>query len=243
MVVLNYPNYVPERWHGTLLAWAVMIFSFTVNVYGIKILPVIQLVGGICHVAFFVALIIPLVLLSPRSTAEFVFTERLSNGGWSDGLSWCIGLLTVTYCFLGKPYHILEIPRSILIRVLGFDGAIHMSEEVRNAPVVVPRILVQTIAINGALAFTFVLVLLFCIGDIEQDINSPTGYPIIQIFYQATGSVRASTAMIASITVIGMASSIGVVASVSRLTWAFARDGGLPFSKFFAHVGPCSTYD
>jgi len=92
-----------------------MIFSFTVNVYGIKILPVIQLVGGICHVIFFVALIIPLVLLSPRSTAEFVFTETLSNGGWSDGLSWCIGLLTVTYCFLGKSSHILEIHSKILI--------------------------------------------------------------------------------------------------------------------------------
>jgi choline transport protein len=118
-----------------------------------------------------------------------------------------------------------------------------MSEEVRNAPIVVPRILVQTIAINGGLSFTFVLVLLFCIGDIQAATNSPTGYPIIQIFYQATGSVRASTAMMASITSIGMASSIGVVASVSRLTWAFARDGGLPFSKFFAHVRPSSTYD
>jgi choline transport protein len=102
VVVLNYPNYEYQRWHGTLLAWAVMIFSFAVNVYWIKILPLIQLVGGICHVTFFIALIIPLVLLSPRSTAEFVFTEHLNKGGWSDGLSWCIGLLTVTYCFLGK---------------------------------------------------------------------------------------------------------------------------------------------
>jgi len=111
-----------------------------------------------------------------------------------------------------------------------------MSEEVRNAPIVIPRILVQTIAINGGLAFAFVLVLLFCIGDIEKAMSTTTGYPIIQIFYQATGSVKAATAMMASITIIGMASSLGVVASVSRLTWAFARDGGLPFSKFFAHV-------
>jgi choline transport protein len=61
-------------------------------------------------------------------------------------------------------------------------------------------------------------------------------YPIIQIFYQATNSVPAATAMMCLIIVIGLTSSIGVVASVSRLTWAFARDGGLPFSKFFAHV-------
>lgn len=111
--MLNYPNYIYERWHGTLLVWAVMIFSFTVNVYGIKILPLIQLVGGICHVAFFIALVIPLVLLSPRSTAEFVFTGHLNEGGWSDGLSWCIGLLTVTYCFLGELNS--EMPNNVFI--------------------------------------------------------------------------------------------------------------------------------
>ena len=117
-----------------------------------------------------------------------------------------------------------------------------MSEEVRNAPVVIPKILVQTILINGGLAFTFVLVLLFCLGNVENAINTPTGFPIIQIFYQATGSTKVATIMMASITFIGMASSIGVVASVSRLTWAFARDGGLPFSKFFAHVRRLSIY-
>ena len=113
-----------------------------------------------------------------------------------------------------------------------------MSEEVRNASTVIPKILVQTIAINGGLAFIFVLVLLFCIGNVQNALNSPTGYPIIEIFYQATGSVKATTAMQCCITIIGFASNIGVVASVSRLTWAFARDGGLPFSQFFAKVDP-----
>lgn len=103
LIVLNYPNYIFERWHGTLLCWAVMIVTFAVNVYGIKILPFVQLVGGTLHVVFFIALIVPLVLLAPRSTPEFVFTELLNEGGYkSDGLSWCIGLLTVTYCFLGE---------------------------------------------------------------------------------------------------------------------------------------------
>jgi choline transport protein len=111
-----------------------------------------------------------------------------------------------------------------------------MSEEVRNASRVVPKILVQTILINGTLAFVFAIVLLFCIGNIENALTTPTGYPIIEIFYQATGSMKATTIMQASIIFVGLASSLGVVASVSRLTWAFARDGGLPYSTFFAHV-------
>lgn len=111
-----------------------------------------------------------------------------------------------------------------------------MSEEVHNPTTVVPRILIQTILINGTLAFGFILVMLFCIGDIHSILHSPTGFPIIAMFYQATGSVHATTAMQSAITLIGSVSNIAVVASVSRLTWAFARDGGLPYSKFFAHV-------
>lgn len=59
--------------------------------------------GGLCHVIFFFCLAIPLILLAPRSTPDFVFTQLINQGGWSsDGLSWCLGLLTVTYCFMGK---------------------------------------------------------------------------------------------------------------------------------------------
>lgn len=52
---------------------------------------------------FFIALVVPLVLLARRSTPEFVFTELINTQGWqSNGISWCLGLLTVTYCFMGK---------------------------------------------------------------------------------------------------------------------------------------------
>lgn len=122
----------------------------------------------------------------------------------------------------------------------GFDGAIHMSEEVRNPAVVIPRILVQTIAINGLMAFIFLLVILFCIGNIDDALSPAYIFPIIGVFKQATRSVGATTAMQACISLIGMVSNVGVVASVSRLTWAFARDMGLPFSSYFAHVSPQS---
>lgn len=117
-----------------------------------------------------------------------------------------------------------------------------MSEEVRNPATVIPKILVQTILINGGLSFVFVLVLLFSVGDVAEALHTPTHYPIIQILYRSTGSIKAATAMMALITSLGLTSSIGVVASVSRLTWAFARDGGLPYSKFFVHVRFSSVY-
>lgn len=102
MVILNYPDYVPARWQSTLIMWLLTCFSFAVNVWGIQILPSLQLLGGIFHIVFFIALGVPLILLARRSTSEFVFETVMNNGGWSsDGISWCLGMLTVTYCFLG----------------------------------------------------------------------------------------------------------------------------------------------
>ena len=117
-----------------------------------------------------------------------------------------------------------------------------MCEEVRRPAEVIPRVLIQTIAINGTLAFSFLLVVLFCIGDPRQALQTGSS-PMIEIFHMATGSVKAATAMQCALTVFEVVSYVAVSASASRLTWAFARDGGLPFSNFFAHVGSLRQID
>jgi len=58
-MIFNYPDYAQhaKRWHGTLLIWALMLITFVINVFFVKLLPMIELLGGVCHVAFFVALL------------------------------------------------------------------------------------------------------------------------------------------------------------------------------------------
>lgn len=74
------------------------------------------------------------------------------------------------------------------------------------------------------------------ISDLDAVLGTDTGFPIIEIFRQVTKSNTGATLMEAAVTTIGMAAMFGTLASVSRLTWAFARDDGLPFSSFFKHV-------
>lgn len=111
-----------------------------------------------------------------------------------------------------------------------------MSEEIENAVVVVPRAMVSSIILNGALGFGFLLALLFSMGDLFAAISTNTGYPVIQIFYSATGSKLAATLMISGIVVSAITSTWGLLAAASRTTWAFCRDNGLPYSTYFAHV-------
>lgn len=101
--------------------------------------------------------------------------------------------------------------------------------------------MILAVVINGVLAFGWIIALLFSVGDVDAALESPTGYPIIEIFYQATGSVTAATAMMCAIIVVAFFAVFGILASTSRLTWAFARDKGLPFSNFFAYVRELSN--
>lgn len=76
----------------------------------------------------------------------------------------------------------------------------------------------------------------FCIGDIEEVIESPTGFPSIEVFHNATKSYAATNVMVALVIITITASCMSGLATSSRQLWSFARDKGVPFSNWFAYV-------
>lgn len=111
-----------------------------------------------------------------------------------------------------------------------------MSAEVKNAALRVPQSMVLSVLINGVLSWGIIITILFCIGDPIAVSQTPTGYPIIQVLYNSTGSKAATTVLMCFVLFTGVVAVFSTLASVSRLTWAFARDKGLPFSNFFGKV-------
>ncbi len=89
--------------------------------------------------------------------------------------------------------------------------------------------------------FAFVICLMYTIGNLQTVTNTNTGLPMIEVYYLATNSVAASNIFIVAILLIIVVSLFNAFASISRLTWAFARDHGLPFSSFFAQVSSRHT--
>src|ERR1700750_115215 len=121
---------------------------------------------------------------------------------------------------------------------IGYDGACHMSEEIKSAPIVVPRSILTSVVLNGVLGFVFLIVILFTIGDIRLALGTNTGHAMIEIFFNATGSKIGTTVMTSFFTAIAIFATIAAMTSTSRLTWAFARDNGLPFSSFLTKLQP-----
>ena len=97
-----------------------------------------------------------------------------------------------------------------------------------------------SLPLNAALGLCMILTLCFCTVDVESVMASPVGmagYPFIQIFYDATGSLGATTMMVILPLISLTGSVIAEVATASRQLWSFARDGGVPFSSTVAKVG------
>lgn len=111
-----------------------------------------------------------------------------------------------------------------------------MAEELQDAAYTLPRVMTLATFANGLMAFVMLIAICYCIGDIEAVLSTPTGYPFIQIFYNTTGSLAATNAMTAFIIILSASSCITIMSGSSRQLFAFARDDGLPFSKWVARV-------
>lgn len=104
-----------------------------------------------------------------------------------------------------------------------------MSEELKDASRTVPRAMISTTVINGLMGWIAVITFCFCIGDsLAEVIDSPTGYPFMEVFYNSTGSLAGATAMIFFILAMIVFANLAVVATASRYAAlsSSAKSGG-----------------
>jgi choline transport protein len=221
LIILNNLDYAPERWHGTLLVIAISSFAIVFNTLLARKLPLVEGAVLVLHIFGFFAVFITMWVLGPRTPVSEVFSSFQDNAGWNSiGLSVLVGQLSPIFALLGS------------------DAAAHMSEELQDASYVLPRAMIWTVISNSTLGFLMLITFCTCLGDVESAINSPTGQPHIEIMFNATQSVTATTVLASITTIMAIFGCVNMVATCSRHLFAFGRDKGVPFSSFFSHVRP-----
>ncbi|KAK5128831.1 hypothetical protein LTR85_000164 [Meristemomyces frigidus] len=217
ILVMN-EDYSFPAWQGTLLSFAAILVSYGLNVYGVRSLPYWQVpvfaIGTMTYFAF----IVPVWVNAPKATSSEVWTGFSNTGGWP---SMTLAVLVGQLSGIGMQ--------------TGVDTAAHMSEEVNDAAIAVPRAMITIFLVDCALIFPLIVTICYHLPDVETALNDPTEYPAIWIMRQAM-SDKWIAVILAIITVIVMASNVTYLAGVSRDLFAFARDKGLPFSAWFSKV-------
>ncbi|KAL9111241.1 MAG: hypothetical protein Q9227_004319 [Pyrenula ochraceoflavens] len=111
-----------------------------------------------------------------------------------------------------------------------------MTEEMERPSKEAPQAIVWSVYIGAITGFVFLVSAFFCIGDLDTTAKSSTGVPLIQIFYDSTGSVGGACVLASMISIIVLVCANSLMAEGSRALFAFARDHGLPFSRVFSQV-------
>ncbi|KAF7864017.1 hypothetical protein EAF04_006982 [Stromatinia cepivora] len=166
LITLNNPdNYAPTRWQGMFFYWLVLLYSAAVNIWGSKVLPHTNLASGVLHIAGVAAIMAVLGVMAPKHDAHFVFVQVTNTNGWQNGgVSWLVGLLSAIY------------------PLLSYEAACHLAEEMPRPARDVPIAMVGSVAVNGILGLGYCILLLYSLGDLDELLASPTGFPFMQLY-------------------------------------------------------------
>ncbi|CEJ88352.1 hypothetical protein VHEMI04694 [[Torrubiella] hemipterigena] len=188
-----------------------------------RILPWFNNFVAVGFVALFVAMSLALpIAVGTRDgkhfqTPQFVFGGWINNTGWPNGVAFLLGLAQSAY------------------GLTAFDSVIHMVEEIPAPRKNVPLVMNLSIICGAVSGWLFMVVCLFCIQDVDELTNSDSNVPWVQLVQDAVG-LEGAAVFISLFIFNGFGQGISILTSSSRLTWSFARDGGMPFFNYFSFV-------
>lgn len=217
---LNDPNKTVETWQVFITYEIVNLLLVFFNIWE-KPLPRIS--QGALYVSLFSFVVITITVLARSSghynTARFVFVEFSNGTGWlSSGIAFIVGLINPNWSF------------SCL------DAATHLAEETLTPRTDIPKAIIGTVIIGFITSFSYAISMFFCIRNLDEIYNSTTGVPIMDIFYQALQSKAGAIVLNCLILLTAIGCNIASHTWQARLCWSFARDEGLPGSRYWSKV-------
>lgn len=222
LVAFTHPSWSAPSgfdWLTTVLMLGTMAASTGVNMYGIGLLPWLEGVMFILHIAGFLAILLPLWIIGDKTPAEKVFFTFEDNAGWgSVGLSCLVGILGPT------------------VTLVGGDSAVHLAEETREASRSLPIAMISTAVVNYIVGFVMTVTILTVSGSFDTDLANQVGQSCIAVIYAATRSRAATIVMTVVLICLFFFCTVNCTLTSSRQLWALARDRGLPYSAWLSKV-------
>ena len=120
--------------------------------------------------------------------------------------------------------------------ITGFDASAHISEETVGAAINVPRGIVRSVFISAVFGWFMIVALLMAIPNLQEAANQ--GSAVVPWILRKTLPGPLCTALLIGIVLAQYLCGLAALTSTSRMTFAFARDGGLPFSGWLRKVDP-----
>nr|POE53308.1 amino-acid permease bat1 [Quercus suber] len=212
------PDFVANAWQTILCFWAVMLVCFLINAFGAKYLDLINQICIYWTASSVVIIIVTLLAMADtRRSGEYVFAHYDAGlSGWPSGWAFFVGLLQAAYV------------------LTGYGLVVSLTEECSNPAREVPKAMVLSVAAAGVTGVVYLIPILFVLPDVQMLLDVPSGQPIGLLFQTVTGSAAGGFGLLFLILGILIFAGTGALTASSRCTYAFARDGAVPGSRWLA---------
>ncbi|KAI8152821.1 Thiamine transporter thi9 [Colletotrichum sp. SAR 10_70] len=150
-------------------------------------------------------------------SAHDAFLTTYNGTGAPDGWNWCLSYLATA---------------GILI---GFDASGHVAEETKNASIAAAQGIFWSTVTSGIGGFIVVILFLFCVPDADTLFSYGGAQPFVPLYAAILGQRAHIFMNIICIIALWFNTAIAVLAA-SRLVFAVARDGVLPYSSWVSKV-------
>lgn len=210
----------PKTWEVFVCFEILNAFLMLFNIWD-RPLPYISSAALYTSLSSFVIITLTVLICSRGNyqSAEFVFVKFDNGTGWSSAaIGFIVGLINPAWSF------------SCL------DCATHMAEEIYKPEKYIPISIMSTVAIGFATSFVYSISMFFSIHNLDKILNSNTGVPILDIFYQALNNRHGALFLEALIVLTALGCCIASQTWQARLLWSFSRDQGVLGSKYWSRV-------
>lgn len=120
--------------------------------------------------------------------------------------------------------------------ITGFDASAHTSEETVSARRNVPRGILRSVLVSGIAGWMMLSAIVLAMPNLDQAASQGAN-----VFFWVIGEVLPgwlSILLLIGIAIAQYLCGLATVTSASRMLYAFARDGGVPFSSLLRKVSP-----
>jgi amino acid transporter len=196
-----------------------------INIYSSPLVALFNNISVGWHVLG-VAVIIGILVFVPdkHQSIDFVFTERINNSGFGQGMFW---------------FYVL--PLGFLLTMYtqtGYDASAHVSEETKGAALGAAKGVWRAVFWSGLIGWFVLLAITFAATDVKA-INDPAnGFGLgsaLAIFDTALGS--GSAKLVVAIATIGqLFCGMACLTSASRMCYAFSRDRAVPGHRLWTRL-------
>lgn len=120
--------------------------------------------------------------------------------------------------------------------ITGFDASAHTSEETLDAARNVPRGIVRSVLISGLFGWVMISALVLALPDVAA--GAARGAEVVPWILRSVLPGGFAALLLVGIVLAQYLCGLAALTSASRMTFAFARDGGLPASRWLRVVNP-----